>query len=141
MNRANVVVGSYDRAGETFQNDAESPRCDIKAARLEPDTIRVGHPETLILQVDVCDEVFAASSTRLEAVGETAKGIDWHMSRLVGQIEMSISVRNASQPLILSARRARRNPLKLPTHPDIPGFRMLQSLFARFQIRLRPAAD
>jgi len=96
-----VVVGSNHRAGETFQNDAESSRCNIKATRLEPNTIRVRHPETLIFQIDVRNEVFAAPSTRLKAVGETAKGIDWHMSRLVGQIEMSISVRSASQPSTL----------------------------------------
>ena len=41
-------------------------------------------PETLIFQVNVRDKVFAVPSTRLEAVGETAKGIDRHMSRLVG---------------------------------------------------------
>src|SRR5437016_13222866 len=78
MNGANVVVGSHHRAGETFQNDAESSRCDVKAAGLEPDTIRIRHPETLLFQVDVRNEVFAAPSTRLEAVGETANGIDRH---------------------------------------------------------------
>jgi hypothetical protein len=84
MNSANMVVSPNHRAGETFQNDAESSGCDIKATRLEPDTIRVRYPETLIFQVNVRDEVFAAPSTWLEAVGETAKGIDRHMSRLAG---------------------------------------------------------
>src|SRR5437773_6707048 len=80
MNRANVVVGSHHCSGETFQNDAESSRCNIKATGLEPDTIRVRHPKTLIFQIDVRNEVFAAPLTRLEAVGETAKSIDRHMS-------------------------------------------------------------
>src|SRR5881397_1029468 len=80
MNGANVIVRSHHRAGEAFQNDAESSRRDVKATRLEPDTIRVRNPETLIFQVDVSDEVFAAPSIRLEAVGEIAKGSNRHMS-------------------------------------------------------------
>src|SRR4029453_15377515 len=79
MNGANVIVGSNHRAGETFQNDAESSRCDIKATRLEPDTIRVRQPKAVIFQIDARNEVFTAPSTRLEAVGETAKGSDRHM--------------------------------------------------------------
>jgi hypothetical protein len=80
MNGANVVVSSYHGARETFQNDAESSRCNIKAAGLEPDAIRVRHPETLIFEVDVSNEVFAAPSIRIEAVGETVEGSDRHMS-------------------------------------------------------------
>src|SRR5437773_8157605 len=80
MNGANVVVSSHHRAGESFQNDAESSRCDVKGAGLEPDTIRVRHPQTVILQVDVGNEVFAAPSIRIEAVGEIAKGSNRHMS-------------------------------------------------------------
>jgi hypothetical protein len=77
-------VSSHHRAGETFQNDAESSGCDVKTTGLEPDTIGVRNPETLIFQVNVRDEVFAAPSSRLEAIGETAKGSDRHTSRLVG---------------------------------------------------------
>jgi hypothetical protein len=84
MNSANMVVSPNYRAGETFQNDAESSGCDVKTTGLEPDTIGVRNPETLIFQVNVRDEVFAAPSSRLEAVGEAAKGIDRHMSRLAG---------------------------------------------------------
>src|SRR6266446_9258494 len=79
MNGANMVVSSHHRAGKTFQNDAESSRCDVKGAGLEPDAIRVRHPETLIFQVNVSNEVFAASSIRIEAVGVTVEGGDWHM--------------------------------------------------------------
>src|SRR5947199_7987952 len=79
MNGANVVVSSHHGAGETFQNDAESSRCDIKATRLEPDTIRIRHPETLIFQIDVRNEVFAAPSIRIESIGETFEGSDRHM--------------------------------------------------------------
>src|SRR5712691_9914664 len=79
MNCANMVVSSHHRTGEAFQNDAESSRCDVKGARLEPDTIRVRNPETLIFQVDVSNEVFAAPSIRFEAVGETTEGSDRHM--------------------------------------------------------------
>src|SRR5205814_7693456 len=62
MNGANVVVSSHYRARETLQNDAESSARDIKGAGLEPDTIRVRHPKTLIFQVEVSNEVFAAPS-------------------------------------------------------------------------------
>src|SRR6266702_3560421 len=80
MNGANMVVSSHHRAGKTFQNDAESSRCDVKGAGLEPDTIRVRNPETVIFQVDVGSEVFAAPSIRIEAVGEIAEGSDRHVS-------------------------------------------------------------
>src|SRR5438309_2156252 len=79
MNGANVVMSSHHSAGETFQNDAESSRCDVKGAGLEPDTIRVRHPETLVFQVDVSNEVFATSSIRIEAVGKIAERSDRHM--------------------------------------------------------------
>src|SRR6266496_745521 len=83
MNGANMVVSSHHRAGETFQNDAESSRCDVKGAGLEPDTIRVRNPETLIFQVDVSNEMFAAPSIRIEAVGEIAEGGDRHKSPFI----------------------------------------------------------
>src|SRR5207302_242638 len=67
-------------AGKTFQNDAESSRRDVKAARLEPDAFCIRNPEAVVLQVDVSNEVFAAPLSRIEAVGETAEGSDWHMS-------------------------------------------------------------
>src|SRR5437762_12367595 len=76
MDGANVVVSSDDSARETFQNDAESPRCDVEGAGLEPDTVRIRNPETVIFRVDVGNEVFAAPSIRIEAIGETAEGSD-----------------------------------------------------------------
>src|SRR5713101_9274157 len=83
MNVADMVVSSHHRAGKTFQNDAESSRCDVKGAGLEPDTIRVRNPETVIFQVDVGNEVFAAPSIRIEAVGETVEGSGRHILLLV----------------------------------------------------------
>src|SRR6266478_6711361 len=85
MNGANVVVSAQLGAGETFQNDAESSRRDVKAARLDPYTFRIRNPETVIFQISVSNEVFAAPSTRLEAVGETVQGGDRHMSFFVSQ--------------------------------------------------------
>jgi hypothetical protein len=79
MNGTNVIMSSDGSAGETFQNDAESSRCDVKGAGLEPDTIRVRNPETVIFQVDVSNEVFAAPSIRIEAVSETVEGSDRDM--------------------------------------------------------------
>src|SRR5205807_10275114 len=78
MNGANMVVSSHHRAGKAFQNDAESSRCDVKRAGLEPDTIRVRHPKTVIVQVDVGNEVFAVPSIRIEAVGEIVEDSDRH---------------------------------------------------------------
>src|SRR5438552_10835152 len=86
MNGANVVVSSHHRAGKTFQNDAESSRCDVEAAGLEPDTICIRNPETVIIQVGVSDEVFPAPSIRIETVGEIAEGDDRHMSPFVCQL-------------------------------------------------------
>src|SRR5438552_5567791 len=83
MNGTNMIVSSHHRAGEAFQNDAESPRCDVEGAGLEPDTIRVRNPETLIFQVDVGNEVFAAPSIRIEAVGKTVEGSDRHKSPFI----------------------------------------------------------
>jgi hypothetical protein len=78
----NVIARSPDGAGETFQNDTESSRSDVKAARLEPDTVRVRNPQTVIVEVDVGDEVFAVPSIRTEPVGKAVEGSDWHMSSL-----------------------------------------------------------
>src|SRR6266496_6143658 len=80
MNGANMVVSSHHRTGETFQNDAESSRCDVKGAGLEPDTIRVRNPKPIVVQVDVGNEMFAAPSIRIEAVGEIVECSDRHMS-------------------------------------------------------------
>ena len=86
VNGANVVVSAQLSAGETFQKDAESSRRDVKAARLDPYPFRIRNPETIIFHVSVRNEVFAAPSTRLEAIGETAKGIDRHSSPSLGLI-------------------------------------------------------
>src|SRR5947208_6480499 len=82
LNGPNVVVSAQLGAGKTLQNDAESSRRDVKAARLDPYTLGVRNPEAVVLHVDVDNEVFAAPSIRIEAVGETVKGSDWHMSLL-----------------------------------------------------------
>src|SRR5437588_8989410 len=91
MNGANVIVSSHHRARETFQNDAESSRCDVEAAGLEPDTIRVRNPKTVIVQVDISNEVFAAPSIGIKAVGEIAKGSNRHLSIEPG-IERGVNV-------------------------------------------------
>src|SRR5262245_21647532 len=78
MHVANVVMSSHYGAGETFQHDAESSGCDVKAARLKPDTTRVRNPETIIIEVGVGNEMFAVPPIRLETVGETVKCSDRH---------------------------------------------------------------
>src|SRR4051794_16828170 len=76
---ANVVVSAQLGAGETFENDAESSRRDVKTARLKPYAFRIRNPEALVLYVDVSYEVFAATLVRLKTVGETVEGSNRHM--------------------------------------------------------------
>jgi hypothetical protein len=83
MNGANVVVSAEPSAGESLQKYAEPSGSDVKAAGLDPNTIRIRNPEAVIIQVGVGDEVFATSSIRIEAVGETVEGSDRHMCPLV----------------------------------------------------------
>jgi len=87
MHGANVVMSPYHGARETFQDEAESTRRNVKAAGLKPDTIRVRNPETVIVEVGVGDEVLAAPSTRLETVGETIEGSDRHMIDISGTLK------------------------------------------------------
>jgi hypothetical protein len=80
MNRTDVIMGPQLGARKAFQNYAESAGRNIKAAGLEPDTIRVGYPKTVIFQVNVSNEVFAASLIRIEAVRKTIESSDGHLS-------------------------------------------------------------
>src|SRR5437588_12927714 len=73
MNGANVGVRSHHRAGETFQNDAESSFRDVEGAGLKPDTIRVRNPETVLVQVAVRNATFALPPSRPPASGETVE--------------------------------------------------------------------
>ena len=58
---ANVVVSAQHGAGETFQNNAESTGRDIEMAGLEPDTIGIRHPPTVVRYVLLLPE----TSTRM----------------------------------------------------------------------------
>src|SRR6516165_2249101 len=78
MHVANMVMSSHHGPGETFQNDAESSGCDVKAAGLKPDTICIRNPETVIVEVGVSNEMFAVPAIRLEAVSKTVKRSDRH---------------------------------------------------------------
>jgi hypothetical protein len=49
-------------------------------AGLEPDTIGIRHPVTLIRYVNGGNEVLAASATRIEAVSKTVESSDRHRS-------------------------------------------------------------
>src|SRR4030095_10871233 len=83
MNSPNVVVSSHHRAWETFQNHAESARCDVEAAGLEPDAVRVRDPETVIFQVGVGNEMFAVPLIWVEGVGVTVECGNRHRSVLL----------------------------------------------------------
>ena len=75
--RADMVMSAQPGAGQTLQDDAQSPRRDIEVAGLKPDAIGIRNPATVVFQVDVGDEVFTASPTRVEAIGEAAESGDW----------------------------------------------------------------
>jgi len=74
-NRAHVVVNTELGAGESLQNDAEPSGRDVKAARLEPDAIRIRNPAAVIVRVNVRDKVSAVPSVRIEAVGKLLKAV------------------------------------------------------------------
>ena len=69
---------SHHRARETFQDETESSRSDIKTAWLEPDAVRVRNPETVIAEIRIGDEVFAASFIRLKTISKTVERYDRH---------------------------------------------------------------
>src|SRR5260370_22091652 len=80
VNGADVVVSPYPGTGESFENDAESSRRNVKVARLEPNAVHVRNPQLVVFQVGVGNEMVAASLGAVEAVGETRKGSNWHVS-------------------------------------------------------------
>jgi len=92
---ANVVVSAEHGAGETLQNNAESPGRDVEVAGLNPDTIGIRNPARAVVETNVGNEVFAASPIRIEAVGETIEGSDRQMIPL-GEltIEKPVSARH-----------------------------------------------
>src|SRR5437588_4737394 len=51
-------------------------------AGLEPDSISIRHPATVVRYVGVRNEVLATSATRIEAIGKTVEGSDRHRSLL-----------------------------------------------------------
>src|SRR5262249_44340871 len=78
MNGPDMIMGPDHRTGEALENKTESTRRHVEPAWLEPDAVGVGNPPTVIGQVRVRDEVSAAPSVRLKAIGRTAKGDDRH---------------------------------------------------------------
>jgi len=92
-----------------FQNYAESARCDVEAAGLPPDTICVRDPETVIVQAGVGDEVFAAPSNRIEAVGETAECGDRHRCCKYTLRSPSVATTTGDRSFSTNCRLAPRN--------------------------------
>ncbi len=91
---ADVVVNAQFGAGETFQNNAESSSRDVEATGLEPYSVGIRNPVAVVIDVDVGDEVFAASLIWIESVGETVEGSDWHVRLLFeSTIEKTFSAR------------------------------------------------
>jgi hypothetical protein len=67
-NSADVVVRAQHGAREGLQNDAESAGREVEVAGLDPDADGIRNPMTSILEIDVGNEVLAASLRRIEPV-------------------------------------------------------------------------
>jgi hypothetical protein len=74
--RADVIVSAEHGTGETFQNNTKSSGGDIEVAGLYPDTIGIRNPARTFVEVGVGNEVFAASSIWIEAIGEAVENGD-----------------------------------------------------------------
>src|SRR5262249_17587275 len=105
MHVANMVMSSHHGSCETFQNDAESSRCNVEAAGLKPDTIHIRNPETVIVEVGVSNEMSAVPAIRLEAVGKTVESSDRHMAPCF--------VSELSSPELTSPSMIFENPIQL----------------------------
>src|SRR5205823_443133 len=55
-------------------------------------------PEAVIFQVEVRNEVFAAPSIRIEAIGEITEGSDWHKAIIGGQRSAVRGQKSRRQP-------------------------------------------
>src|SRR5690348_6982051 len=75
---ADVIMNSELRAGQALQEDAETSGRNIEAAGLDPHSIGVGNPRSLILDLRVDDKVIAVPPARLDAVGDAAESCDRH---------------------------------------------------------------
>ena len=69
-------MGAKLGAREALQDNAEPPGRDIEVAGLKGDAVGIRNPATVVFQVDVGDEMFTASPTRVEAIGEAAESGD-----------------------------------------------------------------
>jgi hypothetical protein len=47
-------------------------------AGLEPDTVGIWHPSTVVCRIDMGNEVLAASALRIESIGEAVESDDRH---------------------------------------------------------------
>src|SRR5207244_10194528 len=52
-----------------------------------PNTLGILHPQTIVIQIDVSDEVVAAPLTRLQTVSVTVESSDWHIIDISGALE------------------------------------------------------
>src|SRR5690349_3406389 len=68
-----MVVNTKPGTGQALQNDAEPSRRDIEAAGLNPDSISIGNPRPVIIDVCVGYEVVAVPLGRIETVGDAVK--------------------------------------------------------------------
>lgn len=68
-----MIVNAELGAGESLQNDTEPSGCDVKAARLQPDALRIRNPEAVIVHVDVRDKVVALPSIWIKPISATVE--------------------------------------------------------------------
>src|SRR5690348_8630944 len=75
---SDMVMNAKLRPGQSLQEDAEASRRDVEAAGLDPNTVRIGYPSAIVIDVRVDDEVIAVTATWVETVGYTAESGDRH---------------------------------------------------------------
>src|SRR5215510_7043423 len=83
MAGAYMVMSSHSCPRQPFQHKTKSARRYVEPAWLEPDPVRVGHPTTVIFQIQICDEMLTASSVSVEAIRDTVEGDDRHVFSLL----------------------------------------------------------
>lgn len=74
--RADVIVSTEHGTGETIRNNTKAPGGDIEVAGLDPDTLGIRNPARAFFEIGVGNEVFAASSIRIQAIGEAVESGD-----------------------------------------------------------------
>jgi hypothetical protein len=67
-------------AGQALQEDAKTSCRHVETARLNPDTVSVGNPRPIIINLCIDDEVVALPRARIETVKDAVENRYRHCS-------------------------------------------------------------